>query len=103
MPCPKCGNGRIVIRHKVAKCDNDKCGLVVFRRFLNRELTDQHIEQLFSSGTTKLIKGFKGKRDASFDARLTFDKNFNVVFAPKEETKTARKQAPKKGVKTTRK
>ena len=103
IPCPKCGNGRILIRHKVAKCDNEKCGLVVFRRFLNRELTDQHIEQLFSSGMTKLIKGFKGKRDASFDARLTFDKNFNVVFAPKEETKTAKKPMPKRGTGKTRK
>ena len=103
MPCPKCGNGRIVVRHKVAKCDSDKCGLVVFRRFLNKELTEQHIEQLFSCGVTDLIKGFRGKRDASFDARLTFDKNFNVVFAPKEEAKTAKKPAPKRGRKTTRK
>jgi DNA topoisomerase-3 len=103
MPCPKCGNGRIVVRHKVAKCADENCGLVVFRRFLNKELTDQHLEQLFSSGTTSLIKGFKGKRDASFDARLTFDKNFNVIFAPKEETKTAKKPVPKRNLKPSKK
>jgi DNA topoisomerase-3 len=104
IPCPKCGNGRIVIRHRVAKCDSDKCGLVVFRKFLNKELTDQHLAQLLSSGTTKLIKGFRGKRDASFDAKLTFDKNFNVVFAPKEgAAKTIRKRPPKRVTKAIRK
>lgn len=85
--CPKCGEGRIAFRHKVAKCNNEKCGLLVFRRFLNKELTDRHLEQLFSSGTTKLIKGFKGKRGVAFDAQLTFDGNFNVTFAEKKQLK----------------
>ena len=46
---------------------------MVFRRFLNKELTDQHLEQLFSSGSTRLIKGFKGKKGISFDAMVAFD------------------------------
>jgi DNA topoisomerase-3 len=60
--CPKCGTGKIILRHKLAKCDNESCGLLVFRKFLNKELTDQHLQQLFSSGATRLIKGFKGKK-----------------------------------------
>lgn len=79
--CPKCKTGKIIIRSKVAKCDHDGCGLLVFRRILNKELTDQHLEQLLSSGSTKLIKGFKGKKGVSFDAAVTFDENYNPVFS----------------------
>ena len=71
--CPKCKTGKIIIRSKVAKCDHDGCGLLVFRRILNKELTDIHLEQLFSSGSTRVIKGFKGKKGVSFDAAVTFD------------------------------
>lgn len=79
--CPKCKTGKIIIRSKVAKCDHDGCGLLVFRRILNKELTDQHLEQLLSSGSTKLIKGFKVKKGVSFDAAVTFDENYNPVFS----------------------
>ena len=39
--CPKCKCGHVIIRGKAAKCDKEGCGLMVFRRFLNKELTDQ--------------------------------------------------------------
>ncbi len=57
------------------------CGLLVFRRMLNKELTDTHLEQLFSSGSTKIIKGFKGKKGVPFDAAVTFDTEYNPVFS----------------------
>ena len=79
--CPKCKTGKIILRSKVAKCDREGCGLLVFRRVLNKELTDSHLEQLFSSGSTRLIKGFKGKKGVSFDAAITFDAEFNPVFS----------------------
>ena len=79
--CPKCKTGKIILRSKVAKCDRDGCGLLVFRRVLNKELTDSHMEQLFSSGSTKLIKGFKGKKGVPFDAAVTFDAEYNPVFS----------------------
>lgn len=79
-PCPKCGKGHVVIRAKTARCDNTGCGLLVFRRFLNKELTDGHIEQLLSSGRTNLIKGLKGKKGNSFDAMLVFDGDYNVTL-----------------------
>ena len=57
----------------------------MFRKFLNKELTDQHMEQLFSSGTTRLIKGFKGKKGVAFDAAVAFDAGFNLVLSfPKD-------------------
>ena len=79
--CPKCKTGKIIIRSKTAKCDHEGCGLLVFRRILNKELTDTHLEQLFSSGCTKVIKGFKGKRGIPFDAAVTFDAEYNPVFS----------------------
>ena len=79
--CPKCKAGKIIIRHKVAKCDHDGCGLLVFRRILNKELTDTHLEQLFSSGSTGVIKGFKGKKGVPFDAAIAFDTEYNPVFS----------------------
>lgn len=94
--CPKCGTGKVVVRSKHAKCDNEKCGLLVFRKFLNKELTDQHLQQLLSSGATKLIKGFKGKKGNTFDAKLVFDKNHNITFSfPKTTEKGKRKVIPK--------
>lgn len=94
IPCPKCGTGHIRIRPKVAKCSNESCGLLVFRRFLNKELTDQHFGQLFSSGATRLIKGFKGKKGNAFDASLAFDREYNVtlVFPEKKGGKPLRKK-----------
>lgn len=94
IPCPKCGKGKILIRPKVARCSNEGCGLLVFRRFLNKELTDQHFGQLFSSGATRLIKGFKGKKGNAFDASLAFDKEYNVtlVFPAKRSGKPSRKK-----------
>ena len=79
--CPKCKAGNVVVKSKVAKCDREGCGLLVFRRFLNKELTDRHLEQLFSSGSTRLIKGFKGKKGCSYDAALTFDDSFNLKLS----------------------
>ena len=80
-PCPKCGKGNVIIRAKTARCDNPSCGLLVFRRFLNKELTDGHIELLLSSGRTGTIKGFKGRKGNSFDAMLVFDSDYNVTLA----------------------
>ena len=79
--CPKCRTGKILFRSKVARCHHDGCGLLVFRRILNKELTDTHLEQLFSSGITKTIKGFKGKKGVPFDAAVTFDAEYNPVFS----------------------
>lgn len=83
--CPKCKTGHVILKGRTAKCDNGGCGLLVFRKFLNKELTDQHMEQLFSSGTTRLIKGFKGKKGVAFDAAVAFDAGFNLVLSfPKD-------------------
>jgi len=102
--CPKCGTGKVIVRHKLAKCDNEKCGLLIFRKFLNKELTDQHVQQLLSSGETKLIKGFKGKKGNTFDAKLVFDPDYNITFSfPKTAGKGKKNTSSKPPTNTGRK
>ncbi|EXZ71502.1 DNA topoisomerase [Bacteroides fragilis] len=93
--CPKCKTGKIILRSKTAKCDQEGCGLLVFRRILNKELADTHMEQLFSSGITKIIKGFKGKKGVPFDAAVTFDAEYNPVFSfPKAGNGKRKRHSP---------
>ena len=83
--CPKCRTGHVILKDRTAKCDNDACGLLVYRKFLNKELTERHLEQLLSSGSTSLIKGFKGKKGVAFNAAVAFDAEFNPVLSfPKD-------------------
>ena len=94
---PSAEKGKSSSGRNLPKCNNDGCGLLVFRRFLNKGLTDQHLAQLFSSGTTKLIKGFKGKKGTAFDAALAFDKEYNVTLSfPKPQVRNAPKQSGRK-------
>ena len=90
--CPKCKTGHVILKGRTAKCDNGGCGLLVFRKFLNKELTDQHLEQLFSSGATRLIKGFKGKKGIAFDAAVAFDAGFNLVLSFPKDGKGKKKK-----------
>ena len=66
--------------------------MLVFRKVLNKELNEQHLEQLFSSGATKVIKGFKGKKGNSFDAAVAFDEEFNVTLAFTDKKKGGNKR-----------
>lgn len=80
IPCPKCRTGRILFYPKVAKCSNVDCPLTVFRNKGERQLTDHQITDLLTKGKTALIKGFKSKEGKSFDAFVTFDKDFRTVY-----------------------
>lgn len=80
IPCPKCRSGRILFYPKVAKCGNVDCGLTVFRSKGEKTLTDSQITDLVTKGKTSLIKGFKSKEGKSFDAHVTFDKDFRTVY-----------------------
>ena len=80
IPCPKCQSGRILFYPKVAKCSNVDCPLTVFRSKGEKTLTDSQITDLVTKGKTSLIKGFKSKEGKSFDACVTFDKDFRTVY-----------------------
>lgn len=80
IPCPKCRSGRILLYPKVAKCSNVDCPLTVFRGKGEKQLTDSQIADLVTKGRTALIKGFRSREGKPFDAYLTFDKDFRIVY-----------------------
>ena len=79
-PCPKCKNGQIVFYPKVAKCNNEDCGLTVFRNKSGKDLTDGQLKDLLTKGKTGIIKGFKSKENKFFDAAIAFDEAYKTVF-----------------------
>ena len=89
--CPRCGKGRISLRKKLARCDNEACSLVVFRSVLNKELTNRQLEKLLTSGSAGVVKGFRSKRGNIFDAEISFDADYNLIFTfPDERNNTVR-------------
>ncbi len=95
--CPKCA-GKVTLHQKIARCNTAGCGLVVFRKFLNKTLTDEHFAQLFADGRTDVIEGFEGKRRVPFPARIKFDERFNATFEYADDGKP--KKSPAKAKKT---
>ena len=79
-PCPKCRSGQVTLYQKVAKCNDEDCGLVVFRNKSGKDLTDGQIKDLLTKGKTGVIKGFKSKADKPFDAAVAFDGDYKVTF-----------------------
>lgn len=89
LTCPKCGTGRILFFPKVAKCNSEGCGLIVFRNKSDKQLTDKQVTELLTVGKTGMIKGFKSKAGKPFDASLAFDDQFNVTFVfPEKKVKS---------------
>ena len=80
-PCPKCKNGEVTIYPKVAKCNNEDCGLTVFRTIAKKDLTDGQLDDLLTKGKTGVIKGFKSREGKSFDAMVAFDSEFKTSFS----------------------
>lgn len=80
-PCPKCKSGNVVVYQKVAKCQNETCGLTVWRSIAKKELTDGQLTDLLTSGQTALIKGFvSSKTGNTFEATIKFDADYKTVF-----------------------
>lgn len=81
-PCPKCHNGNVVIYNKVAKCQNEVCGLTVWRTIAKKELSDTQITSLLMNGKTGVIKGFiSSKTGKPFEAAVAFDADYKTVFS----------------------
>lgn len=80
-PCPKCKSGNVIIYQKVAKCQNENCGLTVWRSIAKKELTDGQLTDLLNSGQTAVIKGFvSSKTGSTFEAAVKFDADYKTVF-----------------------
>lgn len=80
-PCPKCKTGNVIIFQKVAKCQNEACGLTVWRTIAKKDLSDQQLTTLLMNGKTGVIKGFmSSKTGKPFDAAVAFDADYKTVF-----------------------
>lgn len=80
-PCPKCSNGSVVFYPKVAKCNNEACGLTIFRSIAKKELSDAQLTTLLMNGKTGIIKGFvSSKTGGTFDAAIAFDADYKTIF-----------------------
>lgn len=91
-PCPKCKNGEVTIFQKVAKCNNESCGLTVFRNKSGKDLTDAQLKDLLTKGKTGVIKGFKSKENKPFDASVAFDAEYKTVFQFPPKTGNSKKR-----------
>ncbi len=86
--CPKCKNGQVTFYQKVAKCNNENCGLTVFRSIANKNLTDTQLTALLINGKTGTIKGFtSSKTGKTFDATVAFDADYKTVFQFEDKNK----------------
>lgn len=94
--CPRCGKP-VVFYPKVAKCQNPDCGLLVWRTIAHKELTDAQLADLFTKGKTGTIKGFSKSDGGTFDASVTFDKEYKTtfVFAPRNDLKAGKRNKRK--------
>ncbi len=86
--CPKCKSGQVVFFQKVAKCNNENCGLTVFRSIAKKDLTDTQLTALLMNGKTGTIKGFtSSKTGKTFDAAIAFDADYKTVFQFEDKNK----------------
>ena len=87
--CPKCGDGTMQFFAKVVKCNNANCALPIFRQMCHKQLSDESITELINKGKSTIIKGFKSNAGNKFDAYITFDKDYKVIFnfPPKKNRK----------------
>ncbi|MCL6103889.1 MAG: DNA topoisomerase III [Bacteroidetes bacterium] len=92
--CPKCKNGQVVFFQKVAKCNNEHCGLTVFRSIAKKDLTDTQLTSLMVNGATPMIKGFvSSKTGNTFEAAVAFDAEYKTVFKFPENKKGGHKKS----------
>ena len=91
--CPKCKKGNMVFLSTVVKCDNKDCELPIFRNIAGKTISDRELSELITNGKTRVIKGFVSRTGKSFEASLSFDDSYKVVFnfPDKKKTKKSRK------------
>lgn len=81
LACPKCRSSELLIRDKVVKCPDEKCGWIQFRTVCGITLSFEEIERLVTGRKTRLIKGMKSKSGKNFDAYIVMDEGCKTSFA----------------------
>ncbi|KAA9180132.1 DNA topoisomerase III [Enterococcus durans] len=79
--CPKCKQGIIMLYPKVATCTNPACEFKLWPTIAKKKLTKTNLRELLSKGkTSKVIKGFTGKK-GKFDAVLVLKDDLTIGFS----------------------
>jgi DNA topoisomerase-3 len=80
LQCPKCRTNQLLIRDKIVKCPDDKCGWVQFRMVCGVQLSIGDIESLINKGKSPLIKGMKSKAGKAFNAFIVLNDKGETNF-----------------------
>lgn len=86
MPQCPCCNGNLKGNSAVIECS--QCGLKVWRKLLNKPLTDSQLHALLTKGKTPLIKGLIGKSGNEFEAYGKLnkaEKKVELEFPPNDK------------------
>ncbi len=83
LKCPKCGKN-IIKGHMGYRCEDysreeEGCKFFV-GKIAGVELTKEQFTKLLTDKITDKIAGFNSKKGTTFEAKLKFDENFNIVF-----------------------
>ena len=79
--CPKCKKGTVMVYPKVATCSNSECDFKLWPTIAKKKLTKTNLRELLSKGkTSKVIKGFTGKK-GKFDAVLALKEDLSIGFS----------------------
>lgn len=76
--CPACG-GQMRLMSKLARCQNEDCGLAIWKEMWGKTLTEKQFMALVTKGKTPVIKGFTHQSGDKFDAILEVE-NKKVVY-----------------------
>ena len=78
--CPCCkGKPNLISTDRMLKCPDQKCGFTLWKVVAGVTLSDESITMLINQGSTGVIRGFKSKKNSTFDARLKLNKRKKAV------------------------
>ena len=83
LKCPKCGSS-IIKGHMGYRCasysrEEEGCKFFI-GKIAGLELSEEQFKKLITDKETDKLSGFISKKGSTFEAKLKFDENFNVVF-----------------------
>lgn len=84
--CPKCSCS-VILREKIIKCTDEKCGWKLFRSICGVQLQYKEIEALLTKRRTPLIKKLVGRNKKPFSAYILLDGSGSTTFEFEEKKK----------------
>lgn len=94
LKCPKCQTAAIAFQESFVGCQDVSCNWRQYRTVCGLRLDDQDLISLITDKSTRLIKGFKGKKQ-QFDARIVLlgEGKTSFDFSSKSRTTPPKKRS----------